>query len=233
MNFRTLQFMGNVFFRRKTTIGKILVSFFLYIFSFHSFAKPPIAQDTTSPNVFWFTSETYHVDEDGTNAIVTVEFSPGDRSWSGWVNYSVSNGTAIAGQDYTAVSGTLYFSGPGTPIPRITIPVHKDALVEGSETVQLFLWNTNAIITRSNATLIIDDKVPAPQLVISPGANGTITLSWPSEFADFVLEKSGSAVDASWSDVSSPRNLSNGVCNVTENCSGPPMFYRLKKASSP
>ena len=216
-------------FRKKCLCGLFCFSFFA---SLLLNAKPPIAQDTTSPNVFWFTSDTYYVDEDATNAIVIVEFSPGDRSWSGWVNYSVSNGTATAGEDYTAVSGTLYFSGPGTPVPHITIPIQKDALAEGDETVQLFLWNTNAIITRSTATLVIHDKPSAPLLVISLNANGTVALSWPADFADFTLEKSAGIFNASWSQVPSPPNISNGFCHVTEDCSGPLAFYRLRKPSS-
>jgi hypothetical protein len=196
-------------------------------------AEPPIAQDTTSPNMFSFTSDTYYVDEDATNAMVAVEFTPGDRSWSGWVNYSVSNGTASAGEDYLTVSGTLYFSGPGTPVPQISIPIKKDGFVEGDETVQLFLWNTNAIITRATAMLVIKDKPLTPELLISPGVNGTILLSWPSNATDFVLEKSGQLFSENWSKISSPPNFNNGSCQVTENCSGPPMFYRLRKTSSP
>lgn len=228
--------MCNLFHGSSGAVGKYVLGGILF-FSFSTYlllrAEPPIAQDTTSPNLFWFTSDTYYVDEDATNAIVTVEFSPGDRSWSGWVNYSVSNGTATAGEDYTTVSGTLYFSGPGTPIPHITIPIRKDVLVEGNETVQLFLWNTNAIITRSTATLVINDKAPAPQLIISRGSNGTILLSWPSIFTEFTLEKSVQLFGANWSKVSTPPNVSNGFCQVSENCSDSPMFYRLKKTSSP
>jgi hypothetical protein len=229
MHARTLHFLSNVFLTRRFRFFS-----FLLLLSWHAnSAEPPIAQDTTSPNVFWFTSEIYTVEEDATNAIVTVEFSPGDRSWSGWVNYSVSNGTATAGQDYTSVSGTLFFSGPGTPVPRITIPVYKDSLREGDETVQLFLWNTNAIITRSTATLVIVDKNQNPRLEVSSGGNNSLVLSWPADFSDFALEKSDDLLTGSWIPVSSPKNISNGFCQVTESISNPPMFYRLKRTVSP
>ncbi|MEO5802021.1 MAG: Calx-beta domain-containing protein [Verrucomicrobiota bacterium] len=191
--------------------------------------EPPVAQDIPAPNEFWFTSETCFVDEDATNAVITVGFRPGDRSWQGWVNYSVSNGTATADEDYTSLSGTLYFSGPGTPIPRINIPIHSDNLRESDETVQLFLWNTNAIISRSNATLIIIDK--RPRLEIVPTGNGTVTLSWPAQFSDLTLEKTANLSTPTWTGVSSSQNISNGCCHVTEPCSGPPAFYRLRKIS--
>lgn len=211
---------------------KILFLSILWVSSSWAFADSPVAQDTTSPNIFSFTDDTFYVDEDATNAVITVEFIPGDRSWTGWVNYSVSNGTAMADVDYTPVSGTLYFSGPGTPVPQITIPIHKDALVEGDETIELFLWNTNAIITRSNATLVVRDTATIPQLIIS-SANGAILLSWSSDFSNHVLEKSTQIINPNWMEVFAPSSLSNGFYHVSDTCSGAPAFYRLKKVSSP
>lgn len=210
----------------------ILLIIVVWLSPILSYADQPFAQDTTSRHTFAFTDDTFYVDEDATNAVVTVAFTPGDRSWTGWVNYSVSNGTATADADYTTVGGTLYFSGNGTPGPLITIPINHDASVEGDETVRLFLWNTNAIITRSNATLVIRDKAPKPHLIIS-GGNGAISLSWPSDFPDHVLEKSTQIINPDWVAVSAPCFLSNGFWHVFDSFSGVPSFYRLKKTTSP
>jgi hypothetical protein len=191
-----------------------------------------IAQGTSSPDQFGFSSDTYYVDEDATNAIITVDFTPGNSSFSGSVNYSVSNGTATAGADYKSVSGTLSFSGPGTPIPVITIPISKDRLPEGNETIELYLSNPNAVLIRSHATLIIVNKNEVPSLGISPTANGGILLSWSTNYSDFSLEKKA-GLAGTWGLVTAARSISNNSCHVTEPCTGQPIFYRLKKTSSP
>lgn len=190
-------------------------------------------RDTTSPNEFWFSSEVFYVDEDATSAEITVEFAPGDRSWSGSVDYTVTSGTATAGEDFTAVSGTLNFSGPGTPIPKIIIPISKDNLREENETVQISISNPNATIVQSNATLIIIEKPATPVLKIGGGANKRISLTWPEVFSDFVLEKSSAPFGTNWSAVSSTRNISNGVCCVEESTAGLPFFYRLRNPAAP
>ncbi|MFM7770018.1 MAG: Calx-beta domain-containing protein, partial [Bacteroidota bacterium] len=54
------------------------------------------------------------------------------------VNYATSNGTAIAGLDYTAVSGSLTF--PANVISlTFTVPILNDALAEGNETFTVTL----------------------------------------------------------------------------------------------
>ncbi|MEO6034436.1 MAG: Calx-beta domain-containing protein [Verrucomicrobiota bacterium] len=195
--------------------------------------SPVVAQGSSSPNVFGFASDVYYVDEDATNAVISVEFTPGDRGWSGSVNYNTENGTALDVDDYAATNGTLSFSGPGTPVPAINIPIVKDSLREGNETVEIYLSNPNAIITRSHATLIIVDKNQNPPLKIARAAGGSISLSWPSAYGDYVLEKSDSPSSTAWSPVTASRGISNGSCNVSESCNGLPVFYRLKKTSTP
>lgn len=189
-----------------------------------------VPKDTTSPNQFWFSSDIYYVDEDATNAFIQVEFAPGNRSWTGSVDYKVSDGTATGGEDYNAVTGTLNFSGPSVPPPQIIIPILRDKRREGNETVQLFLSNSNAIITRSTATLVIVEKPPA--LKITPGENRTIVLSWAAEDSDYVLEKSPQLFGTNWTGVASVRSISNGACCVTEPAATK-SFYRLRKTSAP
>jgi hypothetical protein len=63
------------------------------------------------------------------------------------VNYSTANGTATAGEDYTAASGTLTFA-PGETTKTITIKVKGDRKREANETffVNLFGVSSNATI---------------------------------------------------------------------------------------
>ncbi len=199
----------------------------LTILDFKSIAD---TRDITAPNEFWFTSDIYYVEEGATSAVITVEFYPGNRSWSGSVDYYTTDGTATAGEDYTAVSGTLNFSGPGTPVPQIIIPIQSVERTE-EETVQLFLSNPNATITRGTATLVIQKKAPALQ--ISPGTNGTIVLSWPEEGSDLSLQKSSSLFGTEWTPVAAPQSIVNGSCKVIVPASSEATFYRLEKTSEP
>ncbi|MEK7687944.1 MAG: Calx-beta domain-containing protein, partial [Pseudomonadota bacterium] len=75
------------------------------------------------------------------------------------VHYSTANGTALAGQDYVAQSGTLTFA-PGVTQQNIQVAVTGDAIVEGNEsfTVTLSDPSEGASILDGSATgTIVDD----------------------------------------------------------------------------
>ncbi|HEX7151416.1 MAG TPA: IPTL-CTERM sorting domain-containing protein [Thermoanaerobaculia bacterium] len=78
------------------------------------------------------------------------------------VDYATSDGTATAGADYTATSGTLTFA-PGEQTLFVLVPVTADALYEGDETVIVTLTNpSNASIADATATgTIVEDDSPA------------------------------------------------------------------------
>jgi sugar lactone lactonase YvrE len=105
----------------------------------------------------------------------------GDVSGSISVNFSTSDGTATAGSDYTATSGTLNF-GPGELSKNVSIPILNDNLFEnGNETFNLNLSSpTNgAIVTTPSTSIIIQDNQSKPQisaastLRITEGDSGT------------------------------------------------------------
>jgi len=83
------------------------------------------------------------------------------------VDFATSDGTAKAGSDYTAVSGTLTFA-PGELSKNIIIPITEDRLFEnGNETFTLTLSNpTGATITTSTSTITINDSDFKP--IVSP-----------------------------------------------------------------
>jgi hypothetical protein len=98
------------------------------------------------------------------------------------VNYSTSDGTAQAGPDYTAASGTLTFA-PGEVSKTFFVPTRLDSLDEPDETVNLTLSNpsSNAVLgAQSTAVLsIIDGDLP-PNLIVegvtvTEGQQGTTT----------------------------------------------------------
>jgi hypothetical protein len=105
-----------------------------------------------------FAQPTYQVAEDGGSVLITVRRS-GDTTGTGTVQFATSNGTATAGADYTAATGTLTFA-PGQNLASFTVAVLADAVCDGDETVNLTLTNPGggAVLgTRTTAVLTILD----------------------------------------------------------------------------
>jgi ABC-type transport system substrate-binding protein len=76
------------------------------------------------------------------------------------VAYSTANGTATAGQDYVATSGTLTFA-PGDRVETVTVDLINDAQGEEDETFFLELSNASkGTVLRRGAATLIDNDVP-------------------------------------------------------------------------
>ncbi len=85
------------------------------------------------------------------------------------VNFATQNGTATAGSDYQATSGTLTFA-PGVTSQTVVVNVTGDDVVEQDETFQVVLSSpSGAAISDPQATGTItnDDQVAGPALSIS------------------------------------------------------------------
>jgi hypothetical protein len=115
----------------------------------------------------FYISSANTVSESAGNTVVTIARFNGTASGVS-VNYSTLNGTATAGQDYTAVSGTLNF-GAGETSKTFTIPIINDAIVEPNETINLKLSNPGGGATlgtpgpsqMSVLTIVDDDGTPS------------------------------------------------------------------------
>lgn len=111
-----------------------------------------------------FDQADFQVVERGGQAVITVERSRGENGTVS-VQYSTAGGTATAGQDYTAVSGTLTW-GPGDGSHKtFLVPIRDDAQAEGRETVRLILSNPTG-------GAVLDDERPTAVLSILDGALG-------------------------------------------------------------
>ena len=99
----------------------------------------------------------------------------GHRGQPVTVHWKTADGTATAGQDYTASSGTLTFdpTKPDTTLP-VSIPILADSKAEGDETVLIELTNpVNGVLQRTTATLTItDNDTPPPPIDVQvrPGS---------------------------------------------------------------
>ncbi|MGH9901639.1 MAG: Calx-beta domain-containing protein, partial [Pyrinomonadaceae bacterium] len=100
------------------------------------------------------------------------------------VNYSTSDGTATAGDDYLPVSGTLTF-GPGnrgkppfTPQTQIiSIPVHSDLVYDPDETIVVSLSSTAELTTGPLALVKIVDASIVVNSFEQNGGDCTLSLA--------------------------------------------------------
>ena len=83
------------------------------------------------------------------------------------VDYATADGSAHAGDDYTAASGTLTFQ-TGESAQTITVAVLDDAHNEGEETLTLTLSNVSGgHLTDGEATGTIDNADPLPRALLA------------------------------------------------------------------
>jgi len=84
------------------------------------------------------------------------------------VNYATANGTATAGGDYTATSGTLTFAA-GVRTQTVTVSTWGDTTSEGNETLMLNLSGAvnAAILDNQGIGTILNDDVTLPSISIN------------------------------------------------------------------
>jgi hypothetical protein len=80
------------------------------------------------------------------------------------VDFATADGTATAGSDYSASSGTLTFA-PGVTTQTIVVPLLTDSVVEPPETFLVLLTSpANATLGRGTTTVTIQDPATIPTL---------------------------------------------------------------------
>ena len=111
-----------------------------------------------SPGRIGFSSATYSVSEAGPTVTVTVTRTAGSTGTVS-ATYTTADGTAKAGSDYTATTGTVTFADGATAAQTFTVPVAQDTVVEGPErfTVALSAVTGGAGTANSPATVTITD----------------------------------------------------------------------------
>jgi hypothetical protein len=111
------------------------------------------------------------------SATVTIRLAgPTDQTIT--VDYTTEDGTALAGQDYTATSGTATIAA-GQSSTTITIPILRDGDVEGGEAFTIRLSNASgAAIGNDTAqvALIDDDGFTIADVSIVEGTGGSAAM---------------------------------------------------------
>ncbi|MCU7846047.1 MAG: thrombospondin type 3 repeat-containing protein [Candidatus Thiodiazotropha sp. (ex Monitilora ramsayi)] len=150
-----------------------------------SMATVTIVEDDPLPPAgsLQFLGSSYIQTEDGLAAAIEVS-RVGGSSGAASIDYASSDGTALAGSDYTHTAGTLDFAD-GQTSNTFAVPLLDDTVFEGDETVNLTLSNpVNASLgSLSQAVLTISENDPVP-------ASGTLQFS-ASDYT--VAENGGSA----------------------------------------
>jgi ribosomal protein L35AE/L33A len=131
---------------------------------------------------------------EGTSGTATANFVVTLSAASGLpisIDFASADGTALAGADYTATTGTLSFD-PGTTSRTIAVPVLGDVLDEANETFTVLLSNpVNVTVADASGLGTISDDDARPSLrvndvTVTEGHSGTVeatftvTLSAPS-----------------------------------------------------
>jgi len=129
-----------------------------------------------------------------TNATFTVTLAPATGT-TVTVGYATSDGTATAGSDYTAASGTLTFA-PQQTTQSFTVTVHGDRVIEPDETFQVVLSGlSGATLGRATAEgRILNDDHAARDL----DGDGHSDIVWRhTGGALYVWQMNGTAIEAS------------------------------------
>ena len=162
--------------------------------------------DNDSPPVANFELRNYSVSESTATATLTVTISA-VAEITATVDYASSNGTATAGSDYTAVSGTLSFP-PGVTVATIDVPILADDVDESDETLTVTLSNgghmTPGTVRNPTTLTITDDDTAGVQIapltvgITEGGANGIYRLvlaSQPTDDVEFLLHPGSAQID--------------------------------------
>lgn len=108
--------------------------------------------------------------ESGSFLIFDLRFT-GTPSSAVSIDYSTTNGTATAGQDYVATSGTITWDDTMSRIAYISVPIIDDTIVEADENFTLTLSNPSNITLQQPST--------ATGTIVNDDCNGSL-LIYPS-----------------------------------------------------
>ncbi len=159
------------------------------------FGTVVVQQATSQPGSLRFSLATFAVAEGAGAATLGVQRTGGaDGAVS--VHYAASAGTATAGADFAATSGTLTWGDGDAALKTFDVVIAQDTLVEGNETVLLALTLPTGGATldaaHETATLTIHDDDSAPDtppaapsgLQVSTQSATAVELSWVDNASD-------------------------------------------------
>ncbi len=113
-----------------------------------------------APGSLRLSASNYNVNEGGGNVVLTFQRVNGDDGAVS-VHYATSNGSATAGSDYTAKSGTVNWADNDDNNKTVSVPILNDATPESAETFTVTLSSPGggaSLGSPSAATVTIADN---------------------------------------------------------------------------
>ncbi len=109
-------------------------------------------------------SNTIEVDEQAGSAVITLRRTFGS-SGPATVNYATANGTATAGSDYYAVSGSVTWADGDLSDKQVLVPIRPDTINDGGETFTFTLSGaTGATLIASPSVATVTLRDPGQRL---------------------------------------------------------------------
>lgn len=171
------------------------------------------------PGILQLASASYTVNENGGSVIVSVTRSGGSFGAAS-VSYSSANGSALAGSDYTSVSGNLSWASGETGIKTFSVPIVDDNVMEPNESFTVSISAASGASLGSPATANItitdnDGNVPT-SLTATALSSSQISLAWNGTTPNYELERcSGSPAICTYFSLSSTSFVDNGLSAQT------------------
>jgi hypothetical protein len=137
--------------------------------------QPTGVTPTPDAGTVQFDKDTYTVDQDAGTVTVSVTRT-GSSVGAASINYSTTDGTALDGVDYSAMSGTLNWADGDSTAQTITIPIDATAAYTGQKSFTIGLDSPSSGLTLgtpSSATITIQGS----GVVTPPTSAGTLSLS--------------------------------------------------------
>lgn len=208
------------------TAGQIITATATDPDPFHNTSEFSQCSTVTPPNGdLTFSAAAYSTNEAAGQRTIVVNRTGGSFG-AIQVDYATSNGTATAGQDYTATSGTLFFAD-GEVVKSFNIPILEDTLDENDETVNITLSNPSiGVLLTPNPTAIltIQDNDNPPTIAIedvsmNEGNLGTnqfsfrVSLSAPSGKSvsvDYITQQGTATASSDYATIGGTVNFAPG-----------------------
>ncbi|NCQ76391.1 MAG: hypothetical protein GPI98_23360, partial [Microcystis aeruginosa W13-13] len=174
--------------------------------------------NNNQPGILSFSQPTYSVNENGTAiqqvTVTRTNGSDGEVS----VILTPSDGSAIAGDDYTNTPITVTFAN-GQTSKTVTIPINNDTIYEPTETVNLTISNPTGgatLGTQQTATLTIIDNDAVPGVIQFSNATYSVNENGTPVTA-VTLTRSNGSDGTDYNNTQVTVNFANGETSKTVN----------------
>ena len=177
----------------------------------HLYAKDFVRLADHPAGTIAFDASAYEVDEDAGHAVLTV-VRAGGAEGAVSVAYATSDGSALAGEDYTAVSGTLTWADGDGADKTILVPIYDDDIPQGDRSFFVTLSEPagGALLGAPDSAVvtIIDDETNEPP---------TIAVHWPKAASVNIPSGVGLVLDTTVTD----DDVGTGLYLTWEQTGGP------------